>query len=140
MFFAAAHREWRLFIQNETGTFYGAAHNTTANPDDGYLQQETVDAIANLATAMASDRAAIAQLMSTVERLTAELVTVNAKLVTDFHKTTPARADVEGAAPEADPAPQNKPALFRKLGPKNKTWIRQSITVGCASPGAGTTA
>ena len=32
---AAAHREWRLLMQNETGTPYGAAHNTTARPDDG---------------------------------------------------------------------------------------------------------
>ena len=35
---------------------YGAAHNATANPDGGYLQQETVDAIANLATAIARPR------------------------------------------------------------------------------------
>ena len=59
-----------------------AAHNTTTHLYNGYIQQEMVDDIANLATATASDRAAIAQLTSTVERLTAELVTVNAKLVT----------------------------------------------------------
>ena len=68
-------------IQNETGDPSGAAHNTTANPDDGYLQQETVDAITNLATATVSDRAAIAQLAATVARLMTELATVNAKLV-----------------------------------------------------------
>ena len=39
VFFAAAHREWRLLIQNETGAPYGAAHNATANLDDWYLQQ-----------------------------------------------------------------------------------------------------
>ena len=50
VFFAAAHREWRLSIQNETGEPYGAAHNATTYLDDGYLQQETVDAITNLAT------------------------------------------------------------------------------------------
>ena len=43
-----------------------------------------VDAIANLATATASDQAAIAQLTSTVERLAAYLITVNAKLVTSL--------------------------------------------------------
>ena len=37
VFFAAAHREWRLLIQNKTGSPYGAAHNATENPDDGYL-------------------------------------------------------------------------------------------------------
>ena len=57
-------------------------HNATARPGDGCLHQETVDTIANLATATASDRAAITQLMATVERLMAELFTVNTKLVT----------------------------------------------------------
>ena len=80
-FFAAAHREWHLLLQYETGTPYGFAHNTTARPDDGYLQQETVDAIANPETDTASDCTDIAQLTATVERLTAELVTVNTKLV-----------------------------------------------------------
>ena len=40
-----------------------------------------MDEIANLAKSTASDRAAIAQLTATVERLTVELVTVNTKLV-----------------------------------------------------------
>ena len=68
-------------IQNETGAPYGAAYNATANPDNGYLQKETVDNITNLATATASDSADIAQLTSTVTRLTTELTTVNKKLV-----------------------------------------------------------
>ena len=71
------HREWRLSLKNETGTPYGAAHNATARPDDGCLQQETVDAIANLATATASNRAAFTQLTATVETLTAELVNMS---------------------------------------------------------------
>ena len=68
-------------IQNYTGAPYGAAHNATANPDDRYLLKNTVYAIANLATSMESDRAAIAQIKSTVARLTTELATVNTKLV-----------------------------------------------------------
>ena len=83
--FAAAHMEWRLSMQNETGTPYGAAHNVTIGPDNGYLHQDTVGAIANLATATASNRAAIANLTSTVERLTSEIVTVNTKLVAALH-------------------------------------------------------
>ena len=74
-------------LLNETGTPYGAAHNATAHPDDGYLQQETVEAIANLETATASDHAAIAHLTATVERLTEELVTVNTKLATAHLKS-----------------------------------------------------
>ena len=67
-------------IQNETGAPRGAAHNATANPDGGYLQQETVDAIAKSATAMVSDRIAISQLNATVARVTTEIATVIAKL------------------------------------------------------------
>ena len=86
VFFAAAHREWCLSIQKNTGAPYGAAHNATANPDDGYLQQDMADAITNLATSTASDRDTIAQLTSTFERLTAELVTVNTNIVTALQK------------------------------------------------------
>ena len=63
------------------GAPYVAAHNATKNPDNGYPQQETVDAIANLATATASDRTIIAQLTATVARLMTELATLNEKLV-----------------------------------------------------------
>ena len=85
MFFAAAHKEGRLSIQSETGASYGDAHNSTAHPDNGYLQQDGVDTIANIATSTESDCAAIEQLMFMVKRLMAELVTVNAKLVTALH-------------------------------------------------------
>ena len=84
VFFVAAHREWRLLIQNETGTPYGAAHNTIANPDDGCLQKETVDAIANLEIATANNCASITQLTATVTILATELATVNTKLVIAF--------------------------------------------------------
>ena len=70
VFFAATLREWRLLLRNEIGALYGNAHNATTHPDERYLQQDTVDAIANLATATASDRAAIAHLTATIERLT----------------------------------------------------------------------
>ena len=97
-FFVAAHREWHLSLQNETDTPYGAAHNATAHPDDGYIKQETVDAIANMATATASDCAAIAQLTATVERLTAELVTLNIKLVASLQPQQSSRASHGGGA------------------------------------------
>ena len=84
VFFDTTHREWRLSIQYKTAPPYGATHNTTANPDDIYFQQETVEAIAKLATTTASYRAAIAQLMATVARLATELATVNTKLVVNL--------------------------------------------------------
>ena len=131
VFFAAAHREWRLLLQNETGTPYGAAHNSTAYLDGRYLQQETVDAIANLETSTASDRAAIAQLTATVERLTAELVTMNAKLVATLQPQRASRGgcvavEDEAADVEPAPAPPHQPlchqlAPFQPPGPTTKT-------------------
>ena len=82
VFLVAAHREWRLLLRNDNGTLYGAAHNATAHPDDGYLQQDTVEAIVNLAIATAIDCAAISQITAMVKRLTAYIVTVDAKLIT----------------------------------------------------------
>ena len=94
--FAAAHREWRLLIKNEMGAPYGAAHNATANLDNEYLQKYPVDAIANLATSTASDCVAISQLTSTVGRLTAELATVNAKLVIALQKNRDSQCGQRG--------------------------------------------
>ena len=68
------------------GASYDVAHNTTANLDNGYLQQETVDAIENLAISTAGDRSAIAQLTATVVRLAVELAMVNVKLVFALQK------------------------------------------------------
>ena len=84
--FAAAHREWRILLQNEMGDPYGVEQNTTANTDDGYIHQDTVYDIANLSTATASDREAITQLMSTITRLTAELATMNKKIVVSLQE------------------------------------------------------
>ena len=96
VFYATAHREWHLLIQNETGAPYGTTHNSTAKPDDGYFQQETVGAIANLATATASDCAVISQLTSMVKRLMAELVTLNAKLVNSLQTKSASRGGCGG--------------------------------------------
>ena len=129
VFFAATHREWRLSIQNETGAPYGTAHNTNVNPDDGCLQQDTVDTIANLETSTASNCAAIAELTATVARLTTELATVNVKLVVAFqtnrasrgghggrNRTTHGRGDGTGAgavvsAPTMDEAKDLDPPI-----------------------------
>ena len=86
VFFAAAHREWQISVQNETGSPYGASHNSITNPDDGYLHQYTVDVIANLALDMASNCADITQLTAIVVRLLTELVTVNKNNVSDLQE------------------------------------------------------
>ena len=84
-------------LQNEICVPYIAVHNATANPENGYLHQYAVDYIANFATAPANDHEAITQLVTTVARLTTELVTVNEKLVIALHKNAQAAAAAEGA-------------------------------------------
>ena len=78
-YFTMAHQELRKSYQTSQGAGYHAANNafvqTAADTD---LQQETADAIANLATA---DRATVATLIETNSKLAQELITVNSKLV-----------------------------------------------------------
>jgi hypothetical protein len=80
-FFARAHREFRDTRTTTTGAGYGSANAAS-------YQQETVDAIANLATATAHDRATVATLSSTISKLTLELATANTKLITALATVT----------------------------------------------------
>ena len=107
IFFAASHQELRLLLQNKTGAPYVAAHNSTANPYDRCLHQDTVDAIANLTMATASDRKAIAQLTSTAMVLTMEIATVNENLVVTLQAKCASRSIQVGS---------NKSARRRGVG------------------------
>ena len=78
-----AHQELR---ESQT-TFQGASYHIT-NSDimhtgDGgsYLQQDTVDTIANLATATATNCTTVAKLTETNSKLADELITINAMIV-----------------------------------------------------------
>jgi hypothetical protein len=73
--FATAHQELRECQQTTTSAGFHSANSAMA------LQTETVDAIANLATATAADRASIATLTTTISNLTAELAETNTKLI-----------------------------------------------------------
>lgn len=73
--FATAHQELRECQQTTGATSFHSANSAMT------LQTETVDAIANLATATAADRASIATLTTTISKLTTELATTNTKLV-----------------------------------------------------------
>ena len=74
--------DWREEQQQTLGQGY----SNQANAVD--YQQETVDAIACLATATASDRKAIENLTATNLALTNELASTNAKLITALLKVT----------------------------------------------------
>jgi hypothetical protein len=78
--FTLAHQELRESQQTSQGSGYNSANNVQ-NDDEAYIQHETAEAIANLATATASDRATVASLTATNSKLTLELIACNAKLV-----------------------------------------------------------
>ena len=97
VFFIADKKEWRPLIQNKMGTPYGAVHNATENTDDGYIHQDTVDAISKLATATAINRMEIAQLKSIIISLTKNLTTVNQKLLVDLQTKRGNRRSCRGS-------------------------------------------
>ncbi len=73
--FALAHQELREAQLTTSATGFQSANAAID------LQNDTVDAIANLATATAADRTSVAALTATVSKLTLELSTANAKLL-----------------------------------------------------------
>ena len=79
--FALAHQE----ICNSQVTLdqagKQAANNAAYDITSFNIQQETALAIANLATATASDRSTVASLTATISNLSTELTLANAKLV-----------------------------------------------------------
>ena len=96
VFFAIAHREWRLLFHNKMGATYGVAHNAAINPDDGYIHQYTVDAITNLTKVMVSYPTTIAQLTVTIARLTKNIAAMNKKLVVSLHAKCASRVSRGG--------------------------------------------
>ena len=77
-YFIMDHQELRESQKTLQGAGYHATNNTfVQTSDDSDLKQETADAIANLATATAADRATVATLIETNSKFTQELITVN---------------------------------------------------------------
>ena len=93
-FFATAHQDWRESQATTTGANFHSANHV--------YQQDTVDAIANLATATASDRASVAALTATNGTLSTDLAACNAKLVLalqEITKLTTTAADLRRRQP-----------------------------------------
>jgi hypothetical protein len=82
--FTQAHQEYRK-SQVTMPCAAGFLADESAPTDS---QQETIDAIANLATATAADRTAVANLTTTVTDLTTALGKSNTKLVTALERIT----------------------------------------------------
>ena len=102
--FTISHQEYR----ESQVTTPAAAGFHASPPESAHL--ETIDAIANLATATAADRTAVANLTTTNATLTAELVAANAKLVTALEQIAAltSRLDSAGKAPRMGTSSERK--------------------------------
>ena len=110
--FTRAHQEYR---ESQVTTPGAAGFLATGEPSEydapDESQQQTIDAIANLATATAADRSAVAALSGTVSELTKDLSKANAKLVAALEKisllTQQLASSRLGRNPRGNPAPTN---------------------------------
>ena len=80
-YFTVAHQKLRKSQQTSQGVGYHSANNATMEDLHQDIQQETVDTIANLATATAADQATVKTLTATNSLLSKEIISVNQKLV-----------------------------------------------------------
>ena len=80
-FFSKAHKEWRKSHATTAGTGYSSSSNAV-------YQHDTVDAIANLATATAHDRSAVALLTTTNSTLVSDCANCHGKLVLAMQEIT----------------------------------------------------
>ena len=77
---AKAHLKWRANLRLTAGQHFPRENAVDATSTQNH-QAETVDALANLATATAADRATVATLTDTITQLSSELASAQAKLI-----------------------------------------------------------
>ena len=80
MHFVKAHREWRANLHLTAGQHFTIANAVDSTSVQNH-QSETVDALANIATATTADRATVATLTDTTAQLLSELASAQAKLI-----------------------------------------------------------
>ena len=80
-FFATAHNEWRKYQSTTTGAKFHSANHLQEQDTTQLYQQVTVDAIANIATATARNRATVSTLTATNITLTSALTACQLQLV-----------------------------------------------------------
>ena len=79
-FFATSHKEWREFQTTTTGAVFQSANHAYQSSNHAY-KNKTVEAIANLATATASDRVLVVALTATNSTLTADFTATHPQLL-----------------------------------------------------------
>ena len=83
MHFAKSHREWRTNLRLTAGQHFPWANVVDATSVQNH-QAETVDALTNLETATAVDRATVATLPDTITQLSSEWASAQAKLISSL--------------------------------------------------------
>jgi hypothetical protein len=94
--FATAHREFRLANQTAQQSDFHSA-NMMIEQGRGETMQDTIDAIAQLATATASDRGTMATLTTTNAKLTTQLLAAHAQIAQLKNKIATLKNNVEPA-------------------------------------------
>ena len=82
--FAKAHREWKANLRLTAGQHFPQANSVDTSTAMKNHQADTVDALTNLAKAMAADRATVATLTDTIAQLLSELASSQAKLISSL--------------------------------------------------------
>ena len=108
IYFSLDHCEFRETCTTTSCSGFSAANSAkslSSYQTNSAYQQETVESIANLASATAHDCEFVATLTSTVATLTTELATTNAKLIQALVETTKLTATI-GELPCTMPKPR----------------------------------
>ncbi len=105
--FATAHQEYR-----ETQTTSKQAGYHSANSAAAFELQDTVEALANLATATAADRSTVAQLSATNASLTTELAQQTAQLATARAEITALKIEVASLKRPGQATPLRPPRVY----------------------------
>ena len=82
--FEKAHRKWKANLRLTAGQHFLRANAVNTSTAMTNHQEDTVDALANLATSMAADRATVTTLTDTIAQLSSELASAQAKLISSL--------------------------------------------------------
>ena len=82
--FSKAHREWKANLRLTAGQIFPRANTVDTSTSVTNHQADTVDALANLATSTAADRATVANLTDKISQLSSELALAQTKLISSL--------------------------------------------------------
>jgi hypothetical protein len=146
--FAAAHQDYRDSQLTSRQSGYQSANNAATDADDTSFDiQGTVDAIANLATATASDRSTVAHLAETnasqnakIEQQATQLTTARMELATlrsELARLKGTNASSDRTTTSSDRRPRQFPPNTNYCWTHGYAVSRNHTSQGCAGPKEG---